>query len=148
MGQRIQGKCGYLWLCYTLNALLPLAVCSAQDDALLGIVSSYIGSWADLYKVQKILLWLKHIEFKANVVIFAYTRQRKSYNLTSVRTHRIHIDKLPYCKYPTLYSIMFCSGKEMRLFKVQHSEQVMQLYKAIRSAPLQILALTREPSFV
>ena len=135
MRQRIQGKCCYLWLCLTLNALLPLAVCSAQDDALLGIVSSYIGSWADLYRVQKILLWLKHIEFKANVVIFAYTRQRKSNNLTSIGTHRIQV-KLPYCKYPTLYSSMFCSGEEKGLFGVQHSEQVMQLYKAIRSAPL------------
>ena len=36
--QRIQGKCGYL--CLTPNALLRIAVCSAQD-APLGIVSIY-----------------------------------------------------------------------------------------------------------
>ena len=35
---RIQDKCGYL--CLTLNALLRIAVCSAQD-ALFGIVSIY-----------------------------------------------------------------------------------------------------------
>ena len=36
--QRIQGKCGYL--CLTPNALLRIAVCSAQDVPL-GIVSIY-----------------------------------------------------------------------------------------------------------
>ena len=35
--------------------------------------SIYIRSWADLYEVEKILLLLEHTEFKANVVICAFT---------------------------------------------------------------------------
>ena len=67
---RIRGKCGYM--CLAPNAVLRVAVCSAQD-ALLGIVSIYefptpyssmfcsgcptwnsiyIQSWADLRRVE------------------------------------------------------------------------------------------------
>ena len=89
-----------------------------------------------LYGEEKILLPLEHIEFKANVIICALLQmplQRKFCSSWSTQNSRQIWLSVPYSQCPTLYSSMFFLGQEMRLFGVQHSEQDMRLYSAIRS---------------
>ena len=71
--------------------------------------SIYIQSWAGLYGVEKVLFRLNHIEFKANVVICAFTGQKKSCSGWNTQNSRQMWLSVRYPECLTPYCSMFCS---------------------------------------
>ena len=89
-----------------------------------------------LYRVKTILLWLKHIQFKANVVIctlLQMPQQRKSCSIVYIEFKANVVIwallQMPY----SIQQYVLLGMPKMWLFGVQHSEQDMQLYRAIQS---------------